>query len=271
MPSFVDPRISEASAFARSITTPSILWTINDENTKPQVFGVDSTTGKTEATFSWKGANITDPEAIEVDPDRRIWYADIGDNTSVRDKVRVFVRGEPGPGNHGGLTYTRYWLDYPGGARNAESFLINPITGDRYVISKEGTSKLYKLPDVLKAGTKVNRLELVASTFGANVADAAFTPDGRFVLTRRESQNTTVYVHQASDWTEIDTITVPSQVKPEGITVAADQLSFWISSEGQFAPFYNVAMPSAYQPLAPTEPTATPGSPPPPVPATPCG
>jgi hypothetical protein len=272
MPQFADARLGESSGFARSITTPSMLWTMNDENTKPQVFGIDSATGKTVATFSWKKASIVDPEAIVVDPQARLWYADIGDNVpSFRSKVQVLVRGEPGPGNHGGLTFTRYWLDYPGGPRNAESFLINPRTGDRYVITKEATSKLYKLPDVLKAGKAVNRLTLVASTFGAMVADAAFTPDGRFVLSRREGQDTTVYVHETTGWTEVGTIAVPSQVKPEGITVAADQLSFWISTEGQYAPFYNVAMPSAYQPLAPTAPAPTPGSPKPPPPANPCG
>jgi hypothetical protein len=276
VPSFSDSRIGEASGFARSITTPSMLWTINDENTKPQVFGVDSASGKTEATFSWKKATITDPEAICVDPQARIWYADIGDNSAVRSKVQLLVRGEPGPGDHGNLTFTRYWLDYPGGPRNAESFLINPITGDRYVISKEATSKLYKLPDVLQTGKAVNRLTLVASTFGAEVSDAAFTPDGRFVLSRRKDENTTVYVHETTGWTQADTITVPSQVKPEGITVAADQMSFWISSEGRFAPFHNVPMPSAYQPLAPTSPApppphASPPSPTPPKPATPCG
>lgn len=274
MPAFTDSRIGEASGFARSITTPSILWTINDENTKPQVFGVDSASGKTVATFSWKKATITDPEAICVDPQGRLHYADIGDNSAARSKVQLLVRGEPGPGDHGNLTFTRYWLDYPGGARNAESFLINPVTGDRYIISKEGTSKLYKLPDVLQTGKAVNRLTLVASTFGAEVSDAAFTPDGRFVLSRRKDENTTAYVHETTGWTELTPITVPSQVKPEGITVAANQLSFWISSEGRYAPFHNVAMPSAYQPAAPlatTPPHASPPSPKPTPPATPCG
>jgi hypothetical protein len=160
--------------------------------------------------------------------------------------------------------------------RLSESFLINPVSGARYVITKEATSKLYKLPDVLKAGKAVNRLALVASTFGANVADAAFTPDGRFVLYRRESQDTTVYVQETAGWTLAGTIAVPSQIKPEGITVAADQLSFWISTEGQYAPFYNVAMPPAYQPLAPVSPAprpphSSPPSPKPPPPANPCG
>lgn len=261
---FVDDRITESSGLAASRKYP-ILWTINDEPTKPQVFGVDIPSGKTKATFSLKGASITDPEAISLDRHDRLLYFDVGDNSSDRSYVRVYVLGEPIPNkNYGDLACTGYRLTYPGGPRNAEAGFVSPLTDVIYIISKEASSALYRLPSILRTD-RTNTLTLVDSSMGADVSDAAITPDGRFLLTRRKDQNTTVYVHQTSNWDQIDTITVPSQTKPEGITVAADQLSFWISSEGVHAPYYQVTMPTAYRKVA------APVTPAPVIPATPCG
>lgn len=258
MPNFTDGRITESSGAAYSLLYPGNFYTNNDENTA--VFLVFADNGNTTGTFTVKGATLIDPECVRVDAQARLWVCDIGDNSSNRSTVAVYQRGEPGPGNLGPLDFTKYVLNYSDGPRNAESFLTHPDGVTRYVISKESNGRLYKLPDNLSV-TGTNTMTFVQNGLGTNVSDATFTPDGRFVLTRRAGQNTTVYVHDpASSWAQIDTITVPSLTKPEGITVAGDQLSFLITSEGQYSPFYNVAMPSAYQPLAPG-----------PSPSNPCG
>lgn len=266
MTTFQDSRITESSGLAASRRYPSVLWTMNDENAKPHVYGVNATSGKTVATFSLKSATIQDPEAICLDHHSRIWYADIGDNNPDRTYVRVFVLGEPAANkNHGDLAGTVYRLAYPGGtSRNAESFFVHPTTNVAYLITKEASSGLYRLPEKLRTD-RVNTLVLVDSSMGAEVADAAITPDGRFLLTRRKDENMTVYVHQTTDWAQVDTITVPSQTKPEGITVAPDQKSFWISTEGSAAPLYQVSMPAAYRKAA------APTTAPPLAPPTPCG
>lgn len=266
MVAFVDDRITESSGLTASRRYPSVLWTINDENVKPHVYGVNTTTGKTVATFSLRNALIQDPEAIARDSHDRLFYSDIGDNDSNRPYVRLFKLGEPVPNkSHGDLACTGYRLGYPGGtSRNAESFFVHPTTDVAYIITKETPSALYRLPAKLRTD-KTNTLVLVDSSMGDEVSDASITPDGRFLLTRRKDQNTTVYVHQTTNWDQVGTITVPSQTKPEGIAVAADQLSFWVSSEGENAPLYKVTMPAAYQPVqAPAIPKPTP-------PATPCG
>ncbi len=267
MTNFTDSRITESSGLAASRRYANVLWTINDENRKPHVYGVNATTGTTVATFSMKNALLTDPEAICLDHHDRLWMADLGDNDEDRPYVRVFVRGEPVPNkNYGDLTCTGYRIGYPGGtSRNAESFFVDPTTNVAYVITKEAPqSGLYRLPTTLRTD-RTNTMTLVDSSMGAEVSDAAITPDGRFLLTRRKDENTTVYVHRTTDWAQIDTITVTSQTKPEGITITADQKFFWISSEGVHAPLYKVAMPADYQKVVTPPPT------PPAVPATPCG
>jgi dipeptidyl aminopeptidase/acylaminoacyl peptidase len=265
MVAFTDSRISESSGLATS-SDPAVLWTLNDEPAKPHAFGVNTGTGDTVATFSLAGASLHDPEAIFRDHLRRLWYFDTGDNDSDRPYVRVFVLGEPAPnGNHGDLGHTMYKLSYPGGARNAEAGFVQPTTNTAYIISKEASSKLYSLPAKIYTD-RVNPLTLVHSSMGADVSDASITPDGRFLLSRRQDENTTVYVQRTSDWGFETPVTVPSQTKPEGIAVATDQLSFWISSEGSHAPLYQVSMPTAYRPAA-----AVPPPKPPSFPASPCG
>lgn len=270
MPNLTDRRITESSGLAFSRLTADLLYTQNDETTKPHIFAVQPSTGNTVGTCSVKGATLGDPEAIAVDANGVLWLGDLGDNDSNRSHVSVYRRSEPGVGDQGDLDFTRYDLAYPGGARNAETLLIHPVTNERYIISKASPGGLYKLPESLVVGS-TNTLTDLAIAMPNLVSDGTFTIDGRFVLLRRKDQNTSVFVlDPASSWAVIDTIGVPSQIKPEGITMAADGLSFWISSEGKNAPLYNVALPTLYQPIPATPPPPNPcvgATPPPPVPA----
>jgi len=280
MVAFTDGRIDEASSAAMSVVHANVLYTCNDENTTPHVFGVSTVTGDTVIDFSWaNGGSITDPEAICVDNQGRLWYADIGDNDGNRDNCAIFMRPEPGLGTgQGALARTKYPIKYVNakgkddGAKNAECFLIHPVTQARYIVTKKagGNGRLYLLPAALQSGVK-NKCVRQPQAMPSDVSDGTFTLDGRFVLFRREGHNTIVFVHDATSWALVDTVSVPSQVKPEGITMARDGLSFWITSEGAGAAFYNVALPSAYWPWqsAPSTGGSTPA--PGPTPNNPCG
>lgn len=242
---------------AMSLSTPNAAYTNNDEN--GILFLVDLTTGNTIGTFSLSGYTEVDPEACSVDMQGRFWLGDLGDNSASRSEVAIYLVGsEPGPGNHGAISATKYRFKYPSGKHNAETLITGKTTSEMYVITKETPSRLYRLPDNLDP-SGINVFIDTGINMGDLVSDGAFTPDRRFVLTRRKDENTTVFVHDpAASFAQIDTITVTSQTKPEGITVALDQLSFWGSSEGKFAPLINPAMPSAYQPEAPTPPPSNP-------------
>lgn len=247
---FADSRITEASGLAASFWTDR-LFTLNDEPDDPNLFRINPNTGATTGTCSVAGASLVDPEAVELDKAGGLWLADIGDNDAERSNVSIYKRGDPGDGTHGPLGFTRYRFDYPGGPRNSETFIINPVTNERFIVSKQATSHLYKLPSSLSTSA-VNRLKDTGKTLGAYVADAAFTPDGKHVLVVRKDSSTKVDVYRpASGWAKLTPITVPSMTKMEGITVAPDGKSFWVTRDASGdsgAPLTKVSMPTAYRP-----------------------
>lgn len=233
-----------------------IFYTCNDETTTPHVFAIKGATGATVGSASISGETLVDPEALSVDRYGRLWLADIGDNDSNRAYVRLFMRAEFGAKNLGSVSWKKYLLEYEDGARNAETFLTHPKSTDRYIITKEGTSHLYKLPPLVNSPTH-NIMERLSPTFGAYVSDGSFTPDGRFLLLRRQDNDTKVWVYDVEDnfsYAETLTVTASGQTKCEGITVEMDGQSFWTTSEGVHSTIHNISMPSAYRPIAPTMP-----------------
>jgi hypothetical protein len=252
MVNFTDASIDESSGLAMSVAFADLFYTCNDEN--GPIYAVQPSTGNTVGTATL-AHTLVDPEAVSVDRNGGLWLADIGDNSSNRSSVAVYlIAAEPGPGTHSPSS-SQYVLTYPDGPRNAEAFVAY-LPGDQRIITKDNPSRVYQLPSSLVAGGTANGLTHVGTLTVGAVADAAITPDGRFLLLRCEGSNTTVYVHDAVSYAALGTIDVPSQTKPEGITVAVDQLSFWISSEGVNAPLYNVALPAEYQPAASTAPVS---------------
>lgn len=211
--------LTEPSGLAYNLTG-SRIFTMNDENTNPNVYAIDPTDGDDKATFSIGNGDVEDPEAIATDRQDRVWLADIGDNDAVRSNLAIWMIPNPGDGNHGNLTWTKYPVKYSDGKkRNAEAFIINPVTNERYVISKESTSLLFKLQSNLSKSS--NTLKKVSGVnMGKFVTDAAFTPDGKYVLVRYRDEKTTVYVYKPSaGWARVGFAKVPSLDKPEGIAV----------------------------------------------------
>src|SRR5580765_3971461 len=172
--------ITESSGLATSRSWDDAIYTMNDEN--GPVFCVNPTTGAGRGRFTLKGRTLVDPESLSCDLRGQIHVWDIGDNNADRGYVSLFVLGEPGPGQHGALACTKYRLQYPGGARNAETGIVWP-SGLKQIISKQATSKLYSLPSTLRAGGDyMNQLSDTGTTLGANVSDAVVSSDGHWVF-----------------------------------------------------------------------------------------
>jgi len=198
-----DPSLIEISGVVASRAHPGVLWVHNDSGGQPTVSAI-SPTGADLGTYQVPGAEATDWEDIAAgpgpDPDTGYLYVgDIGDNAEARDSVQVHRVPEPEEAPDG--TDGRFAEDvvvdlrYPGGPVNAEALLIDPDTGDLYIVGKRQEHAPVFMAEagaIAQAGdvllTQITTLE-AAPTGGPPgplglVTGGDVSPDGSVVLLR---------------------------------------------------------------------------------------
>jgi hypothetical protein len=166
------PEIIEASGIAASRLDNGVLWVHNDSGDSARFFAVDGS-GKLLATFSLQGATATDWEdaaiaippkpvpGVPVSPGSRLqdipylYLADIGDNNAQRATITVYRVPEPSVGasnTHDNIALSQFdklTLRYPDRAHDAETFMVDPVTGDFFIVTKElgtGVSLVFRAP-----------------------------------------------------------------------------------------------------------------------------
>jgi hypothetical protein len=244
-----DAAISESSGL---VDQGSTVLTINDSGDGPVIYVIDSRTGQTVGHTTYSSDGVTDVEAIAQGRHGVVWVGDIGDNDGVRDHVSVYRVGRVGPGETT-VSARRYDLSYRGGARDAETLLVDPEDGRLYVVSKGlFGGQLFAAPRVLSADS-VNVLKPVGRV-GGLVTDGEFLPDGKHVLLRDYSDAS---VYAFGPWRRVGHWTLPSQPQGEGISLRPSGTRVIVSSEGDRQPVLSVPMPSRL--LAALEPASSPG------------
>lgn len=132
------PALTELSGIAASIDRPGRYWAHNDSGGEPVLFCLRST-GASCGTTAVEGAEVVDWEDISsaTGPDgSELYIADIGDNERARESVTIYRVDEPQTGTST-ATAEASVLTYPGRARDAEALVVEPGSGDVYIISKE--------------------------------------------------------------------------------------------------------------------------------------
>ncbi len=239
---FTDPDITESSGL---VVSDGLIVTVNDSGDSNRVFAVDPATGDTVGMTRWQG-DATDNEALAPGPagSGDVWVGDIGDNSAVRDHIRV-ARVPVGRGQRTVKAPT-YDLVYPDGPHDAETLLADPATGRLYVAVKEFIGRLYAAPARLSSDAP-NELTPAGSVLGL-ATDGAFFPDGRHVVLRNYGQAS---VYTWPDLDRISTVTLPAQPQGEGIAVSAAGEVF-LSSEGERADVLRVVLPLGEPSPSPT-------------------
>ncbi|HJR89248.1 MAG TPA: hypothetical protein VJ782_03705 [Aeromicrobium sp.] len=240
-----DVRIDESSGLACSLRHPNLIYTVNDED--GPLFAIDMETGETVGTFSVADRKLRDPEALSMGPDAILWIADIGINRGRKKALALHALDEPGPGERGPLPATKYRITYPDDLRrDAEAFLVHPVTGDGFIITRERPGRLYGFRAGRLDPERKNPLELIADGLPSDVTDACFTVDGRFVLARQFGRRTSVVVLDAASWGVVGKFKVPKLQQPESIAADPDGKHAWIGSEGLNSPLIRVPLPEQY-------------------------
>ena len=138
--------IVEASGIDASIQNPGVLWTHNDSGDTSRIFAFD-TTGKHLGTYLLNGISNRDWEDIAVGPGPEkgksyIYIGEIGDNGAWYDNKYIYRIEEPNiskiqsPVEKTIDKVAILTFQYPDGSRDAETLMIDRLTGDIIIVSK---------------------------------------------------------------------------------------------------------------------------------------
>ena len=278
-----DPQVTESSGLAASQVTPGVVWTMNDSGGPATVFAIDVATGATRAAVVLEqpspvpGVEQVDWEDLAVGPGPdgtpHVYVGDIGDNVSGRPFVHLLVFPEPDlSGVAEGTTitvplgdYGIHVLVYEDGPRDAETLLVDPVTGQVTIVTKtlprtgigrlpidpeNGFSGIYQAPNPLGAVNVLTReadfdlRDLVTvegdAALWATAGDIA--PDGSRVVIRTlfeafefEVVDGDVVAALGTDPLEV---ALPAVQQGESITYTADAVGLLSGSEGTGSPLH---------------------------------
>ena len=251
--------ITEISGVAASWRNAGLLWMHNDG--APYETYLVGTDGAVWATFSF-ATQIDDYEDIAIGPGpvagaSYVYGGEIGDNLILRTEIRVFRFEEPrlqapvaGVMAAGETVIT---LQYPDGPHDAEGLLVDPISGDLFVVTKENDAfRAYKATQAQMNAGAVVQLALAASGNFGPVSGAAVSPNGSLIALRheeearlwrrREGESVEAALMRASE--RIPVIGEPIEPNGEGITFTLDSRGYYTMSEGVLPTIY------LFEPLA---------------------
>ena len=231
-----DPRIVESSSLVVSSVDPGLAYTANDSGDGADIYTIDMNTGDTVAMTTLAGVDPTDAEAMAPGPGGTLYFADIGDNSASRRSVTVYWIDQPAV-TDATVDPKSATLVYPGGARDAETLLVDPASGRLFLVSKElfgGT--IFAAPSRLSTD-QTNRLQPVG-TAPSLVTDGAFLPSGQVVL----RTYTSAVVYDPSGWTALSSTTLPEQPQGESIAALPGSAEVLVGSEGVDSSVYEVRL-----------------------------
>ena len=186
------PEAIEISGIAASRVNEGVLWAHNDSGDTARVFAF-AADGRPRGVFDLAGAEAVDWEDMAIAAQSGgdyLYLADIGDNGAVRPGVVVYLVVEPelGDGNDAGTIddVGRIDLRYPDAPHDAETLLVDPLSGDLVIVTKEiatGNAGIYSAsPEAWRNGTatmvKVGEIEK------ARLTPAAAAPEEASALVR---------------------------------------------------------------------------------------
>jgi len=255
----LDATINEVSGVVESRANPGVLWVHNDSGDTPSLYAINST-GDLLGTYTLKDGPAGDWEdlAIGINPATEahvLYVGDIGDNSTVRDSIRVFLIEEPQvdanqPHIEEDIDWGAITLEYPDGPLNAETLLLDPVTNDLYIVTKDygGATGIYRKASPHQNG-QLQTLELVTSLdfsesplSGSATTGGAISPLGNHIAIRTYTPTGFLWLRdQAMPFSAAFTqapcvLTLPIDQQGESIGFAEDGSGLWTISEGANPP-----------------------------------
>jgi hypothetical protein len=146
-----NPLLEEVSGLVTSQRYPNRLYVHTDSGGESAVFVLD-TLGNELGRLELTGLKNRDWEDIAIGPGPNgtfyIYIAEIGDNEAKHEEIYLYRFAEPEllqaiPSD----AIDQVKLQFPGGPKDAETLLADPITGSLFLVSKrEPKNALYQVP-----------------------------------------------------------------------------------------------------------------------------
>jgi len=240
-----DAALNEISGIAASYAQGSSVWTEEDSGNENKLYLIGNN-GSTIATMRMVSVNNRDWEDMSLSngPLLNVHYlylADIGDNKFSQPTKYIYRFPEPSLANVS-LPFTgeiaqveKMEFNYPDGIKNSEAVMVDPVTLDIYVISKEGQAVVYvaRYPqDISKTFTmrKLGTLPI------SDVTAADISPDGKEILLKNYA--VVLYWKKANNESITDLLQqIPQRApyvpepKGESICWATDGSGYFTTSE----------------------------------------
>ena len=249
--------INEASGLAASRKNSDVLWVHNDSGDSARVFAMN-TTGTHLGIYNLAGSAAVDWEDMCVGPGPTsgqdyLYLGDIGDNGATRTNIVVYRVPEPTvsstqpPANVNLTGVEKLTLQYEDGARDAETLMVDPATGDLYVVSKrEAQSRVYRAPaaELTTSGT-ITLHFMTQLPWGWSTA-GDITPQGDEIIIRGYGSASVWSRPRGTDlWAALGgtehTVPLMTELQGEAVAYDADGMGYYTVSEGVNQPIYYFA------------------------------
>ncbi|MBN7815351.1 hypothetical protein [Algoriphagus pacificus] len=132
--------LNEISGMGFSKVHPNKLYVHNDSGGEAKVYILDSS-GKEVGDIELVGAKNRDWEDIAVGPGpggkSYVYVGEIGDNAGKYESIAIYRFAEPSSIKPGIMVNPeKIQLKYPNGPMDAETLMVDPVSGDIFIISK---------------------------------------------------------------------------------------------------------------------------------------
>ena len=246
--------LTEASGLAASARNLGVLWTHNDGN-REKIYAL-GTNGSLLATFNLK-KNVADVEDIAVGPGPLngvfyLYVGDIGGNKGtniVRPDVKLIRLPEPSvelawAGNPESADFDDvedFTLVYPDGSYDAETLMVDPVSGDVLVVTKQtGTARVYRVNLNGATNNATLNLEFVRAVSFSQASGGDISADGTQIVLRREDlarlwarcDNESISTALGRTGDNISVIGPPTELNGEAIAFLREGIGYMTISEG---------------------------------------
>jgi hypothetical protein len=241
------PDLVEASGLVESLANEHVFWAHNDRNNQNRLFAFNEAGQHlgifyldTIANRDWEGLAIGPGPIDQTD---YLYIGDIGDNEAVFDVKYIYRVPEPDVSfDQSPVEETLSGIDtisyrYPDGSRDAETLMIDPQTGDIYVVSKREFEdiRVYRAP-YPQSTSEVITLEHVSTLDLWQIVGGDISTSGKEILLK--SYTEVYYWKRPATGNLWEAFNDPPTLLPyieeiqgEAICWAADSLGYYTLSE----------------------------------------